>query len=199
MMHGLLARVVVSLSAVLVISGAIACSSAPGAPTATSAPAAAPRTAAATQWSTLTQPAATPASLARCLAGGADPACFNAVRMHAAAAATSAPLLGPPVFNNNQPVLNSGSTVTLSWTAPGGGTAISYVIEASSAPGGLPNLANFSTGNALTTLVVPNVPAGTYYVRLRAVDASGSGAASNEVQLIVAGSGVDRVRPRRRT
>lgn len=54
-------------------------------------------------------------------------------------------------------------------------------------PGGPANLANFNTGNASTTLVVSDVPAGTYYVRIRALDASGVGAPSNEVQVVVGG------------
>ena len=56
-------------------------------------------------------------------------------------------------------VLNSGATVTLSWTAPAAGVPTSYVVEASSAPGGPANLANFDTGNTLTTLTVTAVPA----------------------------------------
>jgi predicted phage tail protein len=59
------------------------------------------------------------------------------------------------------------------------------VIEASSAPGGPANLANFNTGNALTSLVVPDVPAGTYFVRIRAVSSCGTSAPSSEEQLIV--------------
>jgi hypothetical protein len=79
----------------------------------------------------------------------------------------------------------SSSTVTLSWIAPTFGTPTSYVIEASSAPGGPANLANFNTGNASTTLVAPDVPAGTYYVRVRAVSGCGTSAPSSELQLIV--------------
>jgi len=62
---------------------------------------------------------------------------------------------------------------------------MSYVIEAASAPGGPANLANFNTGNALTTLIVPDVPAGTYYIRIRAVSSCGTSAPSSELQLIV--------------
>ena len=94
-------------------------------------------------------------------------------------------LVGAPVLNNNQPVLTSGPTVTLSWTAPVAGVPMSYVIEASSTPGGPVDLANFNTGNAQTTMVVPGVPFGTYYVRVRGLDASGLGPASNEIQLSV--------------
>lgn len=94
-----------------------------------------------------------------------------------------------PVFNNNQPLLQSGPTVTLSWTPPAVGSPTSYVVEASDAPGGPPNLANFNTGSTATMLQVHNVPANTYYVRIRAVDTSGLSAPSNEVQLVVGGDG----------
>jgi hypothetical protein len=79
----------------------------------------------------------------------------------------------------------SSSNVTLTWIAPTIGTPTSYVIEASSSPGGTANLANFNTGSASTTLVVPDVPAGTYYIRVRAVSSCGTGAPSSELQLIV--------------
>ena len=84
-------------------------------------------------------------------------------------------------------MLTSGPTVTLSWTAPIAGLPTSYVIEASSTPGGPANLASFNTGNVQTTLVTPNVPLGTYYVRVRGLDASGLGPPSNEILLSVGG------------
>ncbi len=112
----------------------------------------------------------------------------------AAAAAASPPLdasaavTSAPVFDDNQPVLNSGPNVFLSWTPPAIGFPISYGIEASSLPGGPPDLASFNTGNSLTSLVVPSVPAGIYYVRIRALDDTGWSAPSNEVQVVVDGS-----------
>jgi len=78
--------------------------------------------------------------------------------------------------------------VTITWVAPASGSPTSYVVEASNAPGGPANLANFNTGNAATTLVVPGVPAGTYYIRIRAVNSCGQSAPSAEEQLIVANS-----------
>jgi hypothetical protein len=81
-----------------------------------------------------------------------------------------------------------GTTVTLAWTAPAG-AVISYVIEAGSSSGSA-NLANFSTGNAATTFSTSGVPAGTYFVRVRVVDASAAaGPASNEVVVVVGGGG----------
>ena len=80
----------------------------------------------------------------------------------------------------------SGSTVLLAWTAPSGVAPSSYVVEAGSASG-LIDLANFDTGSAAVTLTVTGVPAGSYFVRVRARNSGGSGATSNEVLLVVAG------------
>jgi predicted phage tail protein len=61
----------------------------------------------------------------------------------------------------------------LTWQPPTSGT-------------GAANLANFSTGNALTTYGTAGVPPGTYFVRARTRTVQGKSAASNEVQLFVA-------------
>lgn len=73
----------------------------------------------------------------------------------------------------------SGSTVNLRWTAPTGVFAqTGYVIEAGSGPGladlAVLNLANVTTLSALA-------PPGTYYVRVRAVNARGASEPSNEI------------------
>lgn len=82
----------------------------------------------------------------------------------------------------------SGSDVTLTWNAPvGGGTVSTYIIEAGSSPGAS-NLASFSTGSTATSFFAPGVGAGTYFVRVRASNAGGTSAPSNEVVIIV-GSG----------
>jgi hypothetical protein len=81
----------------------------------------------------------------------------------------------------------SGSTVTLSWTGPSGAVA-GYRLEAGTAPG-LANVASSVVGVA-ATFTAAGVPAGTYYVRVRAIAADGESAPSNEVTLVVgAGAG----------
>jgi hypothetical protein len=77
----------------------------------------------------------------------------------------------------------SGNVVTLSWTAPVG--AISgFRLEAGTAPG-LSNVAIVTLG--LTTTLSASAPAGTYYVRVKAIDATGQSAASNEVTVVIGG------------
>ena len=73
----------------------------------------------------------------------------------------------------------SSATVTLRWQAPTtGGAPTAYQIEAGSAPG-LADLAVVQVGTN-RSFSTP-VPAGTYYVRVRAINGTGIGAPSNEV------------------
>ena len=122
---------------------------------------------------------------ARCLQGGGDATCWSSSRLRTTALtgalATSAPI--------NLSATAVGSGVTLTWIASASGDAIlSYVIEAGSTPGAA-NLANFSTGSTATSFSASGVGAGTYFVRVRALGASGVGAASNEAVLVVTGGG----------
>ncbi len=71
-----------------------------------------------------------------------------------------------------------GSTVDLRWTAPPGVAPTEYIIEAGSAPG-RSDLAVLRVGNVVRFST--QAPPGVYYVRVRGVNASGVGAASNEV------------------
>ena len=121
--------------------------------------------------------------LALCL-NRPSPACFSAtVARHPLRIGTRA--LSAPV---NLSSAVAAGTVTLAWTAPAGSVS-AYVLEAGSSSG-LADLANFSTGNALTTFTATNVPAGTYYVRVRAVDStSTAGPPSNEVVVVVVAGG----------
>lgn len=75
----------------------------------------------------------------------------------------------------------SSSSVLFTWTAPSTGSpATSYIIEAGSGPG-LTDQANFSTGSTSTSFTAILLGSGTFYVRVRAVNASGTSPASNEV------------------
>ncbi len=81
----------------------------------------------------------------------------------------------------------NGSTVTLTWNAAVSSTATAYWIEAGSAPG-TSDLSTFSTGSTETSFVATGVGAGTYFVRVKAVNGAGIGPASNEVRLTVVGA-----------
>ena len=72
----------------------------------------------------------------------------------------------------------SGSTVNVSWTAGGGGAPTGYTLSASVTPGGAP-IATVPVGGASASF--PNVPSGTYYLRLTASNGAGTSPASNQV------------------
>ena len=85
------------------------------------------------------------------------------------------------------PTVN-GSTVTLSWDlSSSSARPTTYIIQASSTAGGPPNIANFATGNTLTTITAFAVPPGTYFVRVLAANNAGVGPASSEISFIVLG------------
>jgi len=78
----------------------------------------------------------------------------------------------------------SGSTVTLAWSPPYGGSPAGYVIRAGSAPG-LSDLAEANSGPGETARSFSGVPVGVYYVRVHSVGALGLGPPSSEVTVIV--------------
>ncbi len=134
---------------------------------------------------TLPPPAGSGDAFARCLQGAADAQCVSASRLRTNAH-TGAPATGVPI---NLSATAIGSSVTLTWIPPtSGDSVLSYIIEAGSTPG-TANLANFSTGNTATSFFASGVGNGTYFVRVRAVGASGIGAPSNEAVLVVTGTG----------
>ena len=99
-------------------------------------------------------------------------------RLFATAAPTAPPNLTSSV---------SGSTVTLTWLVPTSpDPATSYVIEAGSSAGAT-NIAVIDTLSTSTSFTATGVPAGTYFVRVRARNSAGTSAASNEVVVIVGG------------
>lgn len=86
---------------------------------------------------------------------------------------------GAPEAPGSLRASGSGAAVVLTWTAPTSGSLPSgYIIEAGSAPG-LSNLAVLRVADLTRFETV--APPGTYYVRVRAVNARGVSAASNEV------------------
>ena len=79
--------------------------------------------------------------------------------------------LAPPGSPSGLGSTVSGSTVAIAWTAPvSGGAPSAYQLQAGSAPG-LSNIATIAVAG--TSLVVPGVPNGTYYVRVVAGNAAG--------------------------
>ena len=95
---------------------------------------------------------------------------------------------GLPGAPTNLTAQVSGTTVTLAWSAPAsGGAPTAYVIEAGTSPG-TSNLGAFNVGSA-TTITAMAGP-GSYYVRVRALNAPGQGPASAEVAFTVGGGGV---------
>jgi len=107
----------------------------------------------------------------------------------------STPRVGAPGAPRGLVTQVTGSTVVFGWSAPlDGGMPQTYWIDAGSSTG-LSDLASFSTGSAATALAVPGVPAGTYYVRVRAANASGTSAPSNEAVVFVGGTTSCTVRP----
>ncbi|MFN7979209.1 MAG: hypothetical protein U0P30_13825 [Vicinamibacterales bacterium] len=108
-------------------------------------------------------------------AGGTSAASNEVVLTVAAPALPTAPALNPAVV--------AGSTVSFSWTpGAGGGAPTSYVLLASVTPGG-PVVASVPVSG--TSIVVPGVPSGAYYVRVAGVNSVGTGVASSPVTVIV--------------
>lgn len=95
------------------------------------------------------------------------------------------PIPGPP---GNFFAQATGRTIAFSWTASvAGAAATSYTLEAGSGPG-LANLARLDTGSPASSFTVPNVPPGTYWVRVRGTNAAGTGAPSQDIAIVMGAS-----------
>jgi predicted phage tail protein len=90
-----------------------------------------------------------------------------------------------PAAPRNLAAAVAGSSVNLTWTAPGG-TVTGYRIEVGTTSG-QSNVATIDTGTT-TAYTINNVAPGTYYVRVRSVNGGGTSAASNEVVVTVSGT-----------
>jgi hypothetical protein len=80
----------------------------------------------------------------------------------------------------------AGRTITVNWTAPAGplnNAPTGYLFEAGISPG--TTIQSLPTGSTATTYSRTVGVAGTYYLRIRAVNACGTGAPSNEVTVVV--------------
>ncbi len=107
----------------------------------------------------------------------------NEVRIQVATGSPGGP--GAPGVPQGLAAGARGSSVTMNWTAPAtGGSPSSYLIEAGSAPG-LADLARITTGNPTTSFVATGVWNGQYFLRVRATNAWGTSAPSNEVPVAV--------------
>jgi hypothetical protein len=91
------------------------------------------------------------------------------------------PCTGPPGVPGNFTASVVAGVVTLSWTAASG-QPTSYVLEAGSAST-LTDLAVVDVGNQLA--ISAPAPPGTYFLRVRASNACGTGSASTERTLVV--------------
>jgi hypothetical protein len=91
----------------------------------------------------------------------------------------------PAAPTSLQLVSSSGGTVVLQWSPSA--LALSYIVEAGSAPG-LANLANGDIGSNLPGLRATGVGSGVYYVRVRARNACGVSAPSNEIVVTIGGT-----------
>ena len=108
------------------------------------------------------------------------PAAIVTIAVVLAATPAFAQVPGAPL---NLTTTINGTTVTLAWSPPTtGGVPLGYTVEAAFSPAGA-IIATLQTSG--TTLTVPNVPNGVYYVRVRAINAAGQSAPSNEVVVAV--------------
>jgi subtilisin family serine protease len=106
------------------------------------------------------------------------------------------PLVPPaPGAPSNLNVNVTVNQARFTWTPPStGGTPSLYNLVASGTPGGAA-IAQLNFPAPANVLDVRGIPAGTYFVRLRALNAGGGGPFSNEVTVVVAPPGAPTLNP----
>jgi glucose/arabinose dehydrogenase len=86
-------------------------------------------------------------------------------------------------------VVVTGTDALVRWNAPReGAVPLQYQLEAGSAPGAS-DAAIVAVDGSVMLLSFAGVPAGTYFVRLRSIGQAGTSAASEEVVVVVSGTG----------
>ena len=89
----------------------------------------------------------------------------------------------PPLPPTNLAATVQGNTVTISWSPPASGSPVTgYVLEAGSAAG-LSDIAELRLAGA--TISAAGIPPGRYFLRVRAVGATGISVASEEFVIVV--------------
>ena len=103
------------------------------------------------------------------------------VAVATSAAAQAVP--GAPIGVSGQ--VNVNNSVTLSWAAPNGGAQVTnYAVNAGTTTGSSNLAADVLVGNVLS-VTGPPLPAGSYFVRLKAVNQFGAGPVSTEVMFTI--------------
>lgn len=88
----------------------------------------------------------------------------------------------------------TGATVDLSWSPPPSGPLpTAYLLEVGTVPWFAAAVGTVTVPAATTSLLVPNVPPGVYYVRLRSVRGASRSVASAEQTVVVGGAAVPAV------
>lgn len=119
------------------------------------------------------------ALLGDCLSGSGAPACFQP-----GPAAVAGGRVAPQPPTGLTAVVR-GRSVVLGWLAPPPVyPATTFVLQGGTASGAS-DLADFPTGNLLTSFTSPPLPPGVYFVRVLARNADGDSIASNEVSFTI--------------
>jgi hypothetical protein len=95
-----------------------------------------------------------------------------------------------PAAPINLATVVSGNTIFITWLAPPG-PVLGFYLVAGLTPGGAiaANLLAPNPSGPLNGFTASPIPAGTYYFRVHAIDATGTGPASNEAVAVVGGGG----------